>query len=166
MDFTLPIANAQSIRHAVEQEQAVLIDWLLKEIERGSMTLRDLSFASGLHKTRLGYILHRDPVKRRVAQNPEILLVLKAMDLNPIEASVMIEASRYADESFNTLFGLLAHLYVALPRKIMNAIKEIHGLDGSLIRREWAEALATGIANRLKDVLMQCHMRRDAFMDF
>lgn len=163
MQLTIPIANAEAeaIRLAVEQDQAVLIDWIRAELKRGKLTLRKLAIACGLNKTRLGYILHPDPGKRRVPQNPEILLVLKAMGLNPIYASVMMEASHYSDETFNSLFDLLARVYVDLPLLAWNAIKEIQGLDGSHIRPEWAEALAIGIAKKLKEVLIQCQLRRD-----
>ena len=161
VQITIPIANAEAIRLAVEQDQAVLIDWIRAEIKRDKLTLRKLALVCGLNKTRLGYILHPDPCKRRVAQNAEILLILKAMGLNPIQASVMMEASHYSDETFTSLFDLLARLYVALPLLVMNAIKDIQGMDGSLIRPEWAEALAIGIAKKLKEVVMQCQLRRD-----
>lgn len=161
MQITIPIANAEAIRLAVEQDQAVLIDWIRAEIKRDKLTLRKLALVCGLNKTRLGYILHPDPCKRRVAQNAEILLILKAMGLNPIQASVMMEASHYSDETFTSLFDLLARLYVALPLLVMNAIKDIQGMDGSLIRPEWAEALAVANAKKLKEVVMQCQLRRD-----
>lgn len=165
MQLTIPIANAEAqaeaIRLAVEQDQAVLIDWIRAELKRDKLTLRKLAIACGLNKTRLGYILHPELDKRRVAQSPEIMVVLRAMGLNPIQASVVMEASHYSDGTFSSLFDLLARLYVELPLLVMNAIKDIQGLDGSHIKPEWAEALAIGIAKKLKEVLIQCQLRRD-----
>ncbi|EQB02082.1 hypothetical protein [Sphingobium baderi] len=162
--LVIPAADAHFIGHAAEQAQTACIDFLVDTIDREKVTLRKLAEICGLHKSRLGCILHRESDKRTTPQLLEIHRILIALGISPIKVTVEVEASLCPEAEYRSLYGLLARFYVGLPESIKQAIREIQGLDGSTISEEWSDGLILDVTKTLTTAALKSQARRNPFL--
>ncbi|AMK26052.1 hypothetical protein [Sphingobium sp. TKS] len=158
-------ADSDGVDDADDQELRACISFILEIIDGRKLTLRALSLACGINKSRLGRILHRNPLQRRAPQLTEIHRIFRALGISLIEASVNVEARLCEEPEHRPLFKLLARFYVDLPRSIMQAIKEIHGVDGSFFKEEWSQSLTAGVTKKMMDTVLSMLARRNSFME-
>jgi len=146
----------------LRSEQMASIEILRQAMDAKKLSIRDLASQSGIHKTRLGGILHRTPAKRSCATLLEYQRLLRTLGISLIQASVRIEASVHADESTRTLYELLAQLYVEIPPHVIAELDELNGIDTSIIRPEWSGPLTKAITRKLVDTSVGIQGRRDS----
>lgn len=143
-------------------EQMASIELVREAMGAKKLTIRDLAIRSGIHKSRLGAVLHGTPEKRSLVTLPEYQRILKTLGISLIQASVKIEASVHADENTRTLYELLARLYVQIPPQVIAALDELNGIDTSIIREDWSGPLTQAITKKLVDTILGIQGRRDA----
>ncbi|WP_323810825.1 hypothetical protein [Sphingobium baderi] len=157
-------ADVEFIGHAAQQAQTACINFLVETIDRERMTLRRLAMICGIQKSRLGLILHREGGKRTAPHLLEINRILMALGISPIKATVEIEASLCGETEYRSLYDLLAKFYVDLPESLKQAIREIQGLDGFIIRKEWSDALIIDVTKRFIAAVLRTRASPSLFL--
>ena len=112
------------------------------EMKARRLGLRRLELMTRINRARLGRILHRDPAKRHAMTLVEFQALLRALGIDPIEAIVIVELIENLENSYDERFAKLAvmmsTLLRGLPQRVVAALSEVDGMDGSEIRTEWA----------------------------
>lgn len=149
--------------------QAGFLAVILDAMAHKRLSVRDLAGASGIGKSRLGAVLHSNEAKRPPLTVPELQMLLEALDIHVLHAWLKGEALRHmgshSDSRLNRLFPLLSEFYLDLPRKLLAAMAEIDGADGTELRREWSGPLANAVARRIAHEIMRVIERRNALTD-
>jgi len=130
------------------------------------LPLRALALKTGISKSRLGLLLHRDAAKRPNMSLVEFQTILNAVGLSVIQAVIRVETIRdqalLRDERYATSFALLGSVFQDLPAKLIEALEELEGIDGSEIRQEWAEPLLAAVVERVVRAVTEVQARRAA----
>lgn len=146
------------------RERGNYVSLILHIMARDGTGQRKLSLKTGISKSRLGVLLHRDPAKRASMTVEELETILEALDTSIIPAVILMEtfaqeASR-AEERYGTLIVMLCEFFLSLPRKLIDVLDALEGLDGSEVRREWASPLQKAVVKRVTEEVIAVTERR------
>ncbi len=137
---------------------------ILHMMGREGMGQRSLSLKTGISKTRLGVLLHRDPAKRASMTVAELETILHALDTNIFQAVILMETfaseTPTSDERYATLIVMLCEFFMSLPRKLIEVLDALEGSDGSEVRREWASPLQKVVVKRVTEEVVAVTERR------
>jgi transcriptional regulator with XRE-family HTH domain len=132
-------------------------------VERG-LHIRELALKTGISKSRLGLLLHRNAAKRPNISLIEFQKILSALDISLMQAIISVETAiaetAVHDERFATLLSMLSELFSGLPARLIQALDEIEGIDGTEIRREWAVPLKEAMVEKLVKEVVSIMARR------
>lgn len=149
--------------------QTAILSIILDVMTQKRLSVRALADATGIRKSRLGVVLHRNVAKRLPITVAELQSLLDALDIHIIHAWLKAEAlSRLAsqrDARLNRLFPLLAEFYLDLPRRLLEVMAEIEGADGTELREEWSGPLAIAVARRMAHEITRVIERRNALAE-
>src|SRR3546814_2231997 len=74
---------------------------------------------------------------------PELEKILHALGTNILQAYICIETFKGLElpdrERYATVISMLCEMFAGLPRKIIEALDEINGIDGSEVKRDRSE---------------------------
>src|SRR3546814_12174600 len=73
------------------------IPLILESMAAQETAQRALAQKTGINKTRLGLLLHRDPAKRSVITQPELEKILHALGMNILQAYTCLETFQGLD---------------------------------------------------------------------
>ena len=125
---------------------------------------RQLARETGVSKTRLGLLLHSDPKKRSPMPVAELETILHALDMDIVQAFVRLKAFEGLEilqrERYATLILMLCEVFVGLPRKVIEVLEELEGIDGSEVRKEWAGIVQKGVVKQLTEEVGRVLKRR------
>lgn len=128
------------------------------------MHIRELAMRTGISKSRLGLLLHRSAEKRPNMSLVEFRKILNALGISLMQAVISVETdideAAVHDERFATLLAMLSELFSELPARLIEALDEIHGIDGTEIRREWAVPLKEAMVEKLVKEVTSIMARR------
>lgn len=131
--------------------------------ERG-LHIRELALKTGISKSRLGLLLHRNAAKRPNISLVEFQKILNALDISLMQAIISVETAiaetAVHDERFATLLSMLSELFSGLPSRLIQALDDIEGIDGTEIRREWAVPLKEAMVEKLVKEVLSIMARR------
>ena len=86
------------------------------------------------------------------------------MGISIIQAIISVESQidpdMLYDERFTTLLLMLSELFSGLPSRLIQALDEIEGIDGTEIRREWATPLKEAVVEKLVKEVTRILARR------
>lgn len=137
---------------------------ILRTMARNDTAHRKLAGKTGISKSRLGVLLHRDPTKRATMSVGELETILRALDIDLVQACVLLETfphDRLAENwRYVTLIEMLCEFFTHLPRRLIEVLDTLDGLDGSEIRKEWASPLQRAVIKRVADEVMAVADRR------
>ena len=149
------------VEDASEPNYVLLI---LQEMEARQIGLRRMELKTRINRARLGRILHRDPGKRSAMTILEFRTMLRALEIDPIEAIVATELLRDVeptqDGRFDKVGVMLATLVRGLPQRLAEALHDVDGMDGSEIREEWGTYFQKALVNRMVHEVGQILERR------
>lgn len=133
-------------------------------MEARRCSLRQLELMTRINRARLGRVLHRNPAKRHDMTLAEFQTILRALAVDPIEAIVVVDLIRdleiARDERFAKLASMLATLLRGLPQRLVAALHDVDGMDGSEIRQEWGVYFQNAVVNRMVQEVSQVLERR------
>lgn len=148
-------------------DEAVLKDYvplILQTMAESDMAQRKLSAKTGISKTRLGVLLHRDPAKRSPMTLDEFQTILHALNTNIVQAFVRLETYREVDllpqDHHGTVIAMICDAFVSLPKKLIEVLDAFEGLDGSEVRKEWGPALQKAVIKRVAEEVAAVNERR------
>ena len=140
------------------------IPLILESMAAQETAQRALAQKTGINKTRLGLLLHRDPAKRSVITQPELEKILHALGSNMLQAYTCIETFEGLDlvdrQRYSTIISMLCDMFAELPRKIIEALDEINGIDGSEVKRDWGAPLQRAVVKKVADEVVKIRERR------
>ncbi|CUS45618.1 hypothetical protein MGWOODY_Smn923 [hydrothermal vent metagenome] len=94
----------------------------------------------------------------------EFETILHALGTNIVQAFVRLETfpqdEPISDERHATLIVMLCEFFVSLPKKLIEVLDALDGLDGSEVRKEWASPLQKAVIKRVADEVMAVTERR------
>lgn len=153
---------------ATEAEDAPAPDYvglLMRVMEAQSVSIRGLALKSGLSKTRLGSLMHRDACKRAQMTLAEFQTIVRALGLDLMQVILSIEIApafdEMQDERFSALIALLSTMCHGLPRGLLEAMDDLQGLDGTEIRPEWGRSLQSTVIKKMVTTLAFVLQRRE-----
>jgi len=145
------------------------VPFILRAMANRETSQRKLALKSGITKTRLALLLHSDPAKRCSMTLGEFLRILEALDIDLLQAIIEVETFRefelLHDKRYETLIMMLCEVFKGLPRKVIEALEEIDGIDGSEVRKEWAGPVQRAVVKRLTDEVSAILRRRMLFAE-
>ena len=122
-----------------------------------------------LLKPRLGVILHRDPTKRAPMTLPEFQSLLRSLNIDLMHAIISVEMARdlevMNDERFATLVVMLSTLFKGLPHRLIEALQDLDGMDGSEIRKEWGTHFQSAVIKKMVTEISRILQRRAVLED-
>lgn len=137
---------------------------ILQEMEARQLGIRRLELKTRINRARLGRILHRDPGKRCGMTLVEFRTILAALEIDPLEAIIATELVRELDLTQDARFAkvsvMLAALVRGLPQRLVEALHDLDGMDGSEIRPEWGTFFQKAVVNRMVHEVGQILERR------
>lgn len=143
------------------------IQLILRIMAQHGTPQRVLANRTGISKSRLGALLHSNPAKRATMTVGELETILHALDTNLVQAFVHIETfphARPADDVRHAhLITMLCDMFIPLPRKLIEVLDTLDGLDGSEVRREWASPLQKAVIKRIAQEVLAVTERRARF---
>lgn len=147
-----------------EESGVAYVALIMHEMAARHLGLRKLELKTRINRGRLGRILHRDPAKRHPMTLAEFQMLLRALEIDPIEAIVVIELIQDLelahDERFAKLAVMLSTLLRGLPQRLAAALTDLDGMDGSEIRKEWGTYFQSAVVNRMVQEVGQILERR------
>ncbi|GLI99465.1 XRE family transcriptional regulator [Sphingobium sp. BS19] len=145
-------------------ERRDYVPLILRTMADTATAQRKLAGKTGISKSRLGVLLHRDPAKRTQMTVVEFETILHALGTNIVQAFIHLEtfppAELISDERHATLIMMLCEFFVSLPKKLIEVLDELDGLDGSEVRKEWASPLQKAVIKRIADEVVAVTERR------
>src|SRR3546814_11814888 len=115
------------------------IPLILESMAAQETAQRALAQKTGINKTRLGLLLHRDPAKRSVITQPELEKILHALGTNILQAYTCLETFQGLDlldrQRYSTIIAMLCDMFADLPPKTIQAHDENHGIADSNVKR-------------------------------
>lgn len=134
------------------------------------MGIRQMALRANIKKSRLGVILHRDPAKRLPMTLPEFQSILRSLNIDFMQAIISVELARdmelMDDERFGALVAMLSTLFRGLPHRLIEALQELEGMDGSEIRKEWGTYFQSAVIKRMVAETTKVLQRRAQLEDF
>lgn len=125
---------------------------------------RQLARMTGISKSRLGALLHRNPTKRAVMAVPELEKILHALGMTLLQALACLETYAHFDprtrERYGVLVIMLCNMFAGLPARVIMTLEEINGIDGSEVNLGWSSPLQKGVVTRIATEAVQTQMRR------
>jgi hypothetical protein len=152
----------------LEQDNYVML--ILGVMRSKNIGLRALASSAGIRKSRAGILLHRDPSKRSAMGLSELQAILRALDIDLLQAIIWAETIK--DERIRSspryagLVPMLCDMFYGLPANLIAALDEIEAMDGSEVRPEWATALQRAVIKRIVHEINAVTVRRAALNDF
>lgn len=156
---------------AVERDepQRDYVPLILQTMAVRDTAQRRLAHMTGISKSRLGLLLHSDPDKRSVMTLPELEKILHALGTNILQAYICIETFKGLKlpdrERYATVISMLCEMFAGLPRKIIEALDEINGIDGSEVKRDWGAPLQKAVVKRVAEEVVKIRERRARITD-
>lgn len=145
------------------------IPLILESMAAQDIAQRALAHRAGINKTRLGLLLHRDPAKRSVMTQPELEKILHALGTNILQAYTCLETFQGLDpldrQRYSTIIAMLCDMFAELPRKIIEALDEINGIDGSEVKRDWGAPLQRAVVKKVAEEVVKIRERRARLTD-
>jgi hypothetical protein len=145
------------------------IPLILESMAAQETAQRALAQKTGINKTRLGLLLHRDPAKRSVITQPELEKILHALGTNILQAYTCLETFQGLDlldrQRYSTIIAMLCDMFADLPRKIIEALDEINGIDGSEVKRDWGAPLQRAVVKKVAEEVVKIRERRARLLD-
>ncbi len=142
---------------------------ILEMMVAQGVSQRALAGKSGITKSRLGLLLHRDAAKRSVMTLPELEKILDALGTNLLQAYTCLETFSDLEtldpQRHSTIISMLCDMFAGLPRKTIDALDEINGLDGSEVRRDWGVPLQRAVIRRVSEEVVKIRERRARLAD-
>ena len=133
-------------------------------MDNQKLGVRQIAIKTGISKTRLGRILHRDPDQRAPMTLPEFQTILRALNMDLMHAIISVEMARdlelMGDERFTTLVTMLSTLFQGLPHRIIEALRELDGMDGTEIRKEWGGYFQAAVIRKMVGEISNVLRRR------
>lgn len=158
------VADADQAACAEEKDGVGYVSLIQHEMETRHCSLRKLELMTRINRARLGRVLHRNVTKRHAMTLVEFQTILRALDIDPIEALVVIDLIKDLeiahDERYAKLAMMLSTLFRGLPRRLVDALHDIEGMDGSEIRQEWGTYFQSAVVNRMVHEVGQILERR------
>lgn len=158
------VAGLSAHRPSGAFEARDYVPLILRIMTQQAAPQRALASKSGISKSRLGVLLHRDPAKRATMTIGELETILHALGSNLVEAFVHLEtfpeAERTDDSRHAPLIMMLCDAFISLPRKLIEVLDTVDGLDGSEVRKEWASPLQKAVIRRISQEVLAVTERR------
>jgi len=134
-----------------------------------SLGYRKLALLTGISKSRLSNLLHRNPDKRASMTLNELEKILAALDINILQAIIRAETFQgdtFIDETrYTSVITMLSEMFKGLPLLLVTALEELDGIDGTEVRKEWAGPLQAAVVNRLVKEVSSVMARRASFAE-
>lgn len=155
---------------ALPGEDPDYIPLIVHAMEAQDMGIRQMALRANIKKSRLGVILHRDPAKRLPMTLPEFQSILRSLNIDFMQAIISVELARdmelMDDERFGALVAMLSTLFRGLPHRLIEALQELEGMDGSEIRKEWGTYFQSAVIKRMVAETTKVLQRRAQLEDF
>ncbi len=143
------------------------IPLIVRAMEAQDMGIRQMSLRTNIKKSRLGVILHRNPAKRAAMTLPEFQSILRSLNIDLMHAIISVEMASdlklMDDERFATLVAMLSTLFKGLPHRLLEALEDLEGMDGSEIRKEWGTHFQSAVIKKMVGEISRILQRRAAF---
>jgi transcriptional regulator with XRE-family HTH domain len=157
------ITVADSAAFEANEEHRDYIPMILQAMADKGVGQRALATKTGISKSRLGLILHRNVAKRASMSLVEFQKILNALNTSVIQAFIRVETLHdlnvLRDSRFGTSLDMLGDVFTGLPSRLIAALEEIRGMDGTEVRREWAPVVQDAVVEKVvKEV--SCIMER------
>ncbi|MBZ6382937.1 MULTISPECIES: XRE family transcriptional regulator [Sphingomonadaceae] len=140
------------------------IPLIVRAMEAQDMGIRQMALRTNIKKSRLGVILHRDSAKRAPMTLPEFQSILRSLNIDLMQAIISVEMARdlelMGDERFATLVAMLSTLFNGLPHRLIEALRELEGMDGSEIRKEWGTYFQSAVIKKMVAEISRILQRR------
>ncbi len=140
------------------------IPLIVRAMEAQDMGIRQMALRTNIKKSRLGVILHRDPTKRAAMTLPEFQSILRSLNIDLMHAIISVEMARefelMGDERFATLVAMLSTLFNGLPHRLIEALQDLEGMDGSEIRKEWGTYFQSAVIKKMVAEISRILQRR------
>ena len=137
---------------------------IMRAMETQGLGIRQMALKVNIKKTRLGTILHRDATKRSAMTLPEFQSILRALNIDVMHAIISVEMARdlelMGDERFVTLVSMLSTLFNGLPHRIVEALRELEGLDGTEVHKEWGTYFQSAVIKKMVAEISMVLQRR------
>ncbi|WP_164847494.1 helix-turn-helix domain-containing protein [Sphingobium algorifonticola] len=137
---------------------------ILEMMAEKSSAQRALAQRTGISKTRLALLLHRDPAKRSRMTLNEFERILNALGTDIVRALLREEIFRDLEalhrERYEGVAELICEFMFGLGRRLIDALEEIGGIDGSEVRKEWASILQGGFTKQVTNAVSDVVRRR------
>jgi len=170
MSSSMRLAMTASPNDTVDCNHQDYISLIHHAMAERNIGQRKLAVKSGISKTRLGVILHRNPAKRATVSLEDLRRILNALDINVVQAVISVESGHdhrlLHDARFATSVAMLTDLIKELPANLFAALEEIEGLDGTEVRREWAGPLRQAVVDKLVKEISAVMARRAIMTQF
>ena len=161
--FAIVVAQAVETERS-EETQRDYIPLIRQMMAEKGTAQRWLAGKTGISKTRLGLLLHSDPKKRSPMTVAELETILHGLDMDIVQAFVRLKAFEGLEilqrERYATLILMLCEVFVGLPRKVIEILEELEGIDGSEVRKEWAGIVQKGVVKQLTEEVGRVLKRR------
>lgn len=142
---------------------------IARAMEAQDMGIRQMALRTNIKKSRLGVILHRDPTKRAPMTLPEFQSLLRSLNIDLMHAIISVEMARdlevMNDERFATLVAMLSTLFKGLPHRLIEALQDLDGMDGSEIRKEWGTHFQSAVIKKMVTEISRILQRRAVLED-
>ena len=150
-------------------EEKDYVPLILQAMSDQDIAQRALALKTGISKTRLALLLHSNPAKRIAMTLAEFQTILTALNISIIQAIIQVETFHGLEllqgGRYNTLIVMLCEVFHGLPKKVISALEELEGIDGSEVRKEWAGPLQKAVMKRLIDEILAVIDRRARFAE-
>jgi hypothetical protein len=94
----------------------------------------------------------------------ELETILHGLDMDIVQAFVRLKAFEGLEilqrERYASLILMLCEVFVGLPRKVIEILEELEGIDGSEVRKEWAGIVQNGVVKQLTEEVGRVLKRR------
>jgi len=129
------------------------VDLVLRIMRIQRVSLRTLASLTGIGKSRLGLLLHRDPARRPSITFDELKALFVALEIDVFEAVICVEAFDDIDvldsPRHRAVIALLRVVFRYLPVELIAALEDLDHIDDSDVRPEWAAGLQRAVVRRL-----------------
>lgn len=164
IDFESPAAARQDAPDLTSSGDPDYVQLIVHAMETQDLGIRQLALRVNIKKSRLGVILHRDPAKRSAMTLPEFQAILRALNIDVMQAIISAELARdpelSGDARFTALVAMLSTLFQGLPNRIVEALRELEGMDGSEVHKEWGTYFQSAVTKRMVSEVSRIVQRR------
>lgn len=143
-------------------------DLILVRMAEKGVSLRSLSTRCRIGKSRLGSLLHRNPLRRAAPSLSEYRAIIGSLDLSIFEAVICAEVigrEQWCVRRYAPAIAMLSRLFRDLPAGMIAALAELDEMDGTEVRPEWSVALERAVVKRVVQEIGAIAARRAALDD-